>query len=99
MVTAPVFGSAVFDKTVFEAKTIMPLYLRLQHTIREAVTSGVLHELEALPGEREMAEMLGISRVTVRKALAAPSSRSIAAASNSHCRASPASPRICSCAG
>ncbi|HVI91892.1 MAG TPA: GntR family transcriptional regulator [Dongiaceae bacterium] len=60
----------VFDKTTFAAKTIMPLYLRLQQTIREAVTGGVLHELEALPGEREMAEMLGISRVTVRKALA-----------------------------
>ena len=27
----------VFDKTTFEAKTIMPLYLRLQQTIRETL--------------------------------------------------------------
>ncbi|HVJ34379.1 MAG TPA: GntR family transcriptional regulator [Terriglobia bacterium] len=68
-IAAGVIG-AIFDKAQFDAKAIMPLYLRLQHMIREAVTSGILHELEALPGEREMAEMLGISRVTVRKALA-----------------------------
>jgi GntR family transcriptional regulator len=60
----------LFDKARFELKTIMPLYLRLQHTIREAVDNGVLHDMDPLPGEREMAEMLGISRVTVRKALA-----------------------------
>jgi len=69
MVTPGIFGSGVFDKTPFEAKTIMPLYLRLQQTIREAINGGVLNEFDPLPGEREMAELLGISRVTVRKAL------------------------------
>lgn len=62
-------SGAVFDKRRFTEMTIMPLYLRLQQTIREAVKSGILHEFDPLPGERDMAALLGISRVTVRKAL------------------------------
>jgi GntR family transcriptional regulator len=47
-----------------------PLYLRLQRRIRGAIHSGDLKPLDALPGERDLAEAFGISRVTVRKALA-----------------------------
>jgi len=47
-----------------------PLYLRLQSAIREAVAAGALVPGDALPAERELATELGISRVTVRKALA-----------------------------
>jgi GntR family transcriptional regulator len=48
-----------------------PLYLRLQRRIRGAIQNGDLKPLDALPGERDIAEAFGVSRVTVRKALAA----------------------------
>jgi GntR family transcriptional regulator len=47
-----------------------PLYLQLQRVIEEQVRSGTLRVDEALPSERDLAQQLGISRVTVRKALA-----------------------------
>ena len=47
-----------------------PLYLQLQQSIEEAVRGGTLKADEALPGERDLATQLGISRVTVRKAIA-----------------------------
>ncbi|WP_182084208.1 GntR family transcriptional regulator [Aureimonas sp. ME7] len=46
-----------------------PLYLRLQALIRGAVEAGDLKPMDALPSERDLAEGLGVSRVTVRKAL------------------------------
>lgn len=46
-----------------------PLYLQLQHFIEEAVHRGDLQPDTALPGERDLAKQLGISRVTVRKAI------------------------------
>jgi GntR family transcriptional regulator len=47
-----------------------PLYLQLQRVIQEAVRAGKLKADEALPSERDLARQLGISRVTVRKAIA-----------------------------
>jgi GntR family transcriptional regulator len=47
-----------------------PLYLQLQQAIRQAMQSGALKADEALPSERDLARELGISRVTVRKAIA-----------------------------
>ncbi len=47
-----------------------PLYLQLQHLIESAVGEGKLKVDEALPSERDLARQLGISRVTVRKAIA-----------------------------
>ena len=46
-----------------------PLYLQLQQSIEEAVRKGALKADAALPGERDLAKQLGISRVTVRKAI------------------------------
>ncbi len=46
-----------------------PLYLRLQEEIKSAIVSGSLKPLDALPGERDIALTLSISRVTVRKAI------------------------------
>jgi GntR family transcriptional regulator, N-acetylglucosamine utilization regulator len=46
-----------------------PLYLQLQQSIEEAVRKGTLKADAALPGERDLAKQLGISRVTVRKAI------------------------------
>lgn len=47
-----------------------PLYLRLQDGFKMAIQRGDLKPLEALPGERDLAEAFGVSRVTIRKALA-----------------------------
>ncbi len=46
-----------------------PLYLQLQRVIQDAVRAGKIKADEALPSERDLASGLGISRVTVRKAL------------------------------
>ncbi|MFD0464554.1 GntR family transcriptional regulator [Microvirga aerilata] len=46
-----------------------PLYLQLQQSIEDAVRKGALKADAALPGERDLAKQLGISRVTVRKAI------------------------------
>jgi GntR family transcriptional regulator len=45
-----------------------PLYLRLKRLVTEAIAQGDLADDDAIPGERDLARMLGISRVTVRKA-------------------------------
>jgi GntR family transcriptional regulator len=46
-----------------------PLYLRVQEQIKSAIGAGNLKPLEALPGERDIAEAFNVSRVTVRKAI------------------------------
>lgn len=62
--------AAILGSERFRASDPAPLYLRLQSAIREAVGAGRLSPGDALPPERELAAELGISRVTVRKALA-----------------------------
>lgn len=47
----------------------LPLYLRLQRAVRQAVVDGRLAPDDALPPERSLADALNISRVTVRKAV------------------------------
>jgi len=46
-----------------------PLYRQLQRVLRDAITNQVLSPEDALPAERDLAEELGVSRITVRKAL------------------------------
>ena len=46
-----------------------PLYVQLQRALREAIDAQRLRVDEALPSERQLAAELGISRMTVRKAL------------------------------
>lgn len=62
--------SAILGTERFSPDDPAPLYLRLQSAIRDAVDAGSLAPGDALPPERELAAELGISRVTVRKALA-----------------------------
>ena len=45
-----------------------PLYQQLQQAVREAIERRVLRADEALPAERDLAEALSVSRITVRKA-------------------------------
>ena len=46
-----------------------PLYRQLQRSLREAIQNRVLGPDDALPAERDLADELGVSRITVRKAL------------------------------
>lgn len=48
----------------------MPLYLRFNESVRQAIEQGGLNPGDFLPSERHFTERLGISRITVRKALA-----------------------------
>jgi GntR family transcriptional regulator len=47
-----------------------PIYLQLERFLRTAIQEGRLGDNEALPPERDLAAHYGISRITVRKALA-----------------------------
>lgn len=46
-----------------------PLYVQLRDHIEQAIRSGRIAPGEALPSERDLAEISGISRITVRKAV------------------------------
>ena len=59
----------LFAPDSFFESSSTPLYLRLQKRIKSAIESGSLKPLDALPGERDIAQALNVSRVTVRKAL------------------------------
>jgi GntR family transcriptional regulator len=50
-------------------ESTLPLYQQLQRRLREAIEARVLGPDDALPPERELAEELAISRITVRKAI------------------------------
>ncbi|MDP9138220.1 MAG: GntR family transcriptional regulator, partial [Pseudomonadota bacterium] len=63
-------AAAVFDRRRFQSDAGAPLYLRLKKLVTDAVDRGLLAETAAIPGERDVARLLGISRVTVRKAFA-----------------------------
>ena len=47
----------------------LPLYQQLQRGLREAIEKHILGPDDALPSERQLAEDLGVSRITVRKAI------------------------------
>lgn len=46
-----------------------PLYLQLHRRISEAIVAGRLAPGDSLPAERDLAQMTGLSRVTVRKSV------------------------------
>ncbi|MEJ2668395.1 MAG: GntR family transcriptional regulator [Deinococcales bacterium] len=45
-----------------------PAYLQLRQALRQAIEDGSLRPGRALPSERELAQRLGLSRMTVRRA-------------------------------
>ncbi|MEO7495014.1 MAG: GntR family transcriptional regulator [Massilia sp.] len=51
------------------ASSSLPLYRQLQRALREAIDTRVYAPDEALPAERLLASELGMSRITVRKAI------------------------------
>ena len=46
-----------------------PLYMKLRQVLEDAIRSGKLEQGDALPPERDLAEIADVSRVTVRKAV------------------------------
>lgn len=46
-----------------------PLYLRISQLIEETIKTTQIAENEALPSERDLANMLGVSRITIRKSI------------------------------
>ena len=46
-----------------------PMYQQLQRALRDAIEARVLSDEDALPSERQLAAELGVSRITVRKAI------------------------------
>jgi len=52
-----------------DTESAQPLYLQLQRALRRTIDGGVLGPEDALPPERQLARALGISRITVRKAI------------------------------
>ncbi|EEW26519.1 GntR family transcriptional regulator [Rhodobacter ferrooxidans] len=62
---------AIFSPDGFDGAGAGPLYLQLHRRIAEAIASSRLAPGDSLPPERDMAQMTGLSRVTVRKAVQA----------------------------
>jgi len=60
----------IFDRARIADENPAPLYHKLKKLVTEAIAQGRLTNDEAIPAERDLARMLGISRVTVRKAFA-----------------------------
>lgn len=52
-----------------DPESSLPLYQQLQRALHTAIESGALAAEDALPSERRLATGMGISRITVRKAL------------------------------
>lgn len=64
-------GVAAFADLIggLDEQSRAPLYQQLRRALKDAIEDNRLAAEEALPPERELAEQLGISRITVRKAL------------------------------
>jgi GntR family transcriptional regulator len=58
----------IFVPSRFELSGSAPLYARLKNLVQQSIASGELKAGDFIPAERNVAEMLSISRVTVRKA-------------------------------
>ena len=58
----------IFVPNRFDLNGSAPLYARLKNLVQQSIENGELKEGDAVPAERDVAEMLSISRVTVRKA-------------------------------
>lgn len=63
--------SALFAPEHFADAGGGPLYLQLKARIAAAIEAGTLRPGQSLPPERDMAQLTGLSRVTVRKAVQA----------------------------
>lgn len=58
----------LFDPSRLAGNVDAPLYARVKKLVQQLISAGELKAGDAIPGERDVADMLGVSRVTVRKA-------------------------------
>src|ERR1700752_2329342 len=61
-------ATRIFSAGRFGVDADAPLYARIKRLVTEAVSGGELRPGDSIPAERDIAEMLNVSRVTVRKA-------------------------------
>lgn len=54
-----------------DRRSVLPLYVQIQQTLREQIRAGVIRAGAAVPSERDLSERYGISRMTVRQAMRA----------------------------
>lgn len=59
----------MFDGVQLDAASPTPLYVQLRNRLRDLLEQGFMGAGEAMPGERDLAQSIGVSRVTVRRAL------------------------------
>lgn len=58
-----------FERLKLDASLATPLYLQLASQLEQEIRSGAWRAGEALPSERNLAEVLSVSRITARSAL------------------------------
>jgi GntR family transcriptional regulator len=61
--------SRMFDAKLLEPENSTPLYIQLANHLREQIHSGGIRSGDAIPSERDLSDLIGASRVTVRKAI------------------------------
>lgn len=61
--------TALFSEQNVRSKGAGPLYVRLRRVLEEIIANNPVEQGQPLPTERDIAEMSGLSRVTVRKAV------------------------------
>lgn len=58
----------IFSANRFAPDSAAPLYMRVKKLVQDAISAGELKSGDSIPSERDVAEMLEVSRVTVRTA-------------------------------
>jgi GntR family transcriptional regulator len=59
----------MFDAKLLEPENSTPLYIQLANHLRHHIHSGGIRSGDAIPSERDLSDLIGASRVTVRKAI------------------------------
>ncbi|MEM6462518.1 MAG: GntR family transcriptional regulator [Pseudomonadota bacterium] len=60
---------SIFSGEKVQAEGSGPLYLKIRNRVERAISDGLLSDGDALPSERDIADLADVSRVTVRKAV------------------------------
>ena len=71
---------SLLDTLTLRDDTAQPLYLQLEQQLTALIENGVIAPGTTLPAERQLAEKLGVSRVTVQRSYDALRQRKLLAA-------------------
>lgn len=63
------FNLVEMGNLIINKKSHVPIYFQLEEAIKEQIEKGILKPGDLLPSEREYAEEIGVSRMTVRQAI------------------------------